>query len=70
MVESVQETSDAGEKGLKRGDVIGRVFDRPATAPADVLAAVAEARKAGRASVLLQIHRAGRNIFVPIKIEP
>ena len=70
VVESVQETSDAGEKGLKRGDVIERVFDRAATAPADVLAAVAEAKKAGRASVLLQIHRAGRNIFVPIKIEP
>ena len=70
VVESVQETSDAGEKGLKRGDVIVRVFDKPAAAPADVPAAVAEAKKAGRASVLLQIHRAGRNIFVPIKIEP
>ena len=70
VVESVQASSDAGEKGLKRGDVIVRVQDRVATAPADILAAVAEAKKAGRASALLQIHRNGRNIFVPIKIEP
>jgi serine protease Do len=70
VVESVQASSDAGEKGLKRGDVIERVYDKPAMAPADMVAAVAEAKKAGRASVLLQIHRNGRNIFVPIKIEP
>ncbi|HEY5409287.1 MAG TPA: PDZ domain-containing protein, partial [Caulobacteraceae bacterium] len=70
VVESVQATSDAGDKGLKRGDVIVRVLDRPANVPADILAAVAEAKKAGRTSVLLQIHRSGRNIFVPVKIEP
>ena len=70
VVESVQSSSDAGEKGLKRGDVIVRIYDKAATQPADVVAAVAEAKKAGRTSVLLQIHRAGRNIFVPIKIEP
>jgi len=70
VVESVQASSDAGEKGLKRGDVIVRVLDKAAAAPADVVAAVAEAKKAGRTSVLLQIHRNGRNIFVPIKIEP
>ena len=70
VVESVQSSSDAEDKGLKRGDVIVRVFDKPATTPADVLAAVAEAKHSGRTSALLQIHRNGRNIFVPIKIEP
>jgi serine protease Do len=70
VVESVQASSDAGDKGLKRGDVIVRVLDKPATQPADILTAVAAAKKAGRTSVLLQIHRNGRNIFVPIKIEP
>jgi serine protease Do len=70
VVESVQASSDAGEKGLKRGDVIVRVLDRAAAAPADIVSAVAEAKKSGRTSVLLQIHRNGRNIFVPIKIEP
>ena len=70
VVESVKSTSDAGDKGLKRGDVIVRIYDKAATSPADILSAVAEAKKAGRASVLLQIHRNGRNIFVPIKLEP
>ena len=70
VVESVQASSDAGDKGLKRGDVIVRVFDKPAVSPADILAAVAEAKRANRTSVLLQIHRNGRNIFVPVKIAP
>ena len=70
VVESVKASSDAGDKGLKRGDVIVRIYDKIVGAPADVLAAVADAKKAGRASVLLQIHRNGRNIFVPIKLEP
>ena len=70
VIESVQSTSDAGDKGLKRGDVIERVFDRTPAQPSDVLASIAEAKKAGRTSVLMEIHRDGRNIFVPIKIEP
>jgi serine protease Do len=70
VVESVQASSDAGQKGLKRGDVIVRAGDRDAVTPADVLAAVDQAKKAGRTSVLLQIHRSGRNLFVPIKIQP
>jgi len=70
VIESVAPTSDAGDKGLKRGDVVVMVFNKPAVSPADIPAAVAEAKKAGRTSVLLEIHRTGRNIFVPIKIEP
>ncbi len=70
VVESVKGSSDAGQKGLKRGDVIVRAGDKAAASPADVLGAVDAAKKAGRTSVLLQIHRNGRNIFVPIKIEP
>jgi len=70
VVESVQASSDAGQKGLRRGDVIVRAGDKDAVSPADIPAAVAAAKKAGRTSVLLQIHRDGRNLFVPIKIEP
>ena len=70
VVESVSGASDAGQKGLKRGDVIVRAGDNNALSPADVLAAVASAKKDGRPSVLLQVHRNGRNLFVPIKIQP
>ena len=70
VVESVQASSDAGEKGVHRGDVIVRAGDRAATSPADIPAAVDLAKKDGRTSVLLQIHRGGRNVFVAIKIQP
>jgi serine protease Do len=70
VIESVESTSDAGDKGLKRGDVVERVFDKTPAQPSDVVAFVAEAKKAGRTSVLMEIDRNGRNIFVPIKIEP
>jgi serine protease Do len=70
VIESVQSSSDAGEKGVRRGDVIVRAGDKPAASPADIPAAVDQAKKEGRTSVLLQIHRQGRNIFVPIKIQP
>ncbi len=70
VVESVQATSDAGKKGLRRGDVIVRAGDREAASPADVPAAVDAAKRAGHANVLLQIHRAGRNLFLALKIAP
>jgi serine protease Do len=70
VVESVQGASDAGQKGVRRGDVIVRAGDKPAASPADILAAVDQAKKEGRSSVLLQIHRGSRNVFVAIKIQP
>ncbi len=70
VVETIQGSSDAGQKGVKRGDVIVRAGDKVAASPADVPAAVEAAKHESRTSVLLQIHRNGRNIFVPIKIQP
>jgi serine protease Do len=70
VIESVQGSSDAGQKGVKRGDVIVRAGDKVAASPADIPSAVDAAKHEGRTSVLLQIHRGGRNIFVPIKIQP
>ncbi len=70
VIEGVKASSDAGKKGLKPGDVIVRAGDKAASSPADVQAAEAEAKKEKRPSVLLQVHHNGRNLFVPIKIEP
>ena len=70
VIESVSASSDAGQRGLRRGDVIVRAGEKEATAPTDIPAAVEAAKKGGRTSVLLQIHRAGRNLFVAIKIQP
>ena len=62
-------TSDAGEKGLHRGDVIVRAGDRDVASAGDVSAAVTEWKKEGRSVIPLAVNRGGRTIFVPIKIE-
>jgi serine protease Do len=68
VVDGVKASSDAGDKGLKRGDVIVRAGDREVASVADLNAAVADWKKAGRASIPLAINRGGRTLFVPIKI--
>ena len=68
LVESVEQSSDAGQKGLRRGDVIVQAGGRPATSAADVAAAVDSAKKAGRAGVLVGVVRQGRTIFLPLKV--
>jgi serine protease Do len=67
-VEGVGANSDAGRKGLHQGDVILQANGVKAQSPADVAAAVAEARKAGRSSVLLMVARDGHRTFVPVEI--
>jgi serine protease Do len=70
VIESVSASSDAGKKGIRRGDVVIRAGDRVAASPADVVGAVDAAKREKRPSVLLQVYHGGRNAFVPIKIEP
>jgi serine protease Do len=55
VVTSVDPNSDAAEKGIRRGFVIISVNRQPVTTPAQVQAAVAAARRAGRTSVLLLV---------------
>jgi serine protease Do len=69
LVDGVRNSSDAGEKGLRRGDVIVRAGDHEVASASDVAAAVSEWRKAGRASIPLGINRGGRTLFLPIKID-
>ena len=68
-VAGVASDSDAADKGLARGDVILQANGRRMASASDVAAAVAEARHAGRDSVLLMIAHSGRHVFVPLKIE-
>ncbi|MDB5445830.1 MAG: htrA [Phenylobacterium sp.] len=69
VVLAVDSSSDAGQKGLKRGDVIVRAGDTPVSSAAEVSAAVQSAKKAKRQSVLLGVYRGGRTLFLPLKIE-
>jgi serine protease Do len=57
VITSIDPGSDAAEKGIRRGDVILSVNRQPVTSPAQVLAAVDSARRAGRSSVLLLVKR-------------
>jgi serine protease Do len=69
VITSIAQGSDAAEKGLRRGDVILSVNRQAVTSPAQVLAAVDTARRAGRSSVLLLIKRGqAPDIFIGIDI--
>ncbi len=68
VVDSVKGSSDASDKGLRRGDVITRAGDREVVDAGGIAAAVAQWKKAGRASIPLAVNHDGRNLVVPIKI--
>lgn len=68
LVDSVDQSSDAGTKGLRRGDVITRANDRTVASAADLAAVVDAAKKAGRTSVLVGVYRSGRTSFLPLKV--
>ena len=71
VVTAVDPSSDASDKGLKRGDVIISVNRTLVTTPAQVSAAVATARAANRTSVLLLVKRGTTpEAFIGINIGP
>ena len=69
VITGVGVNSDAGQKGLKPGDVIVRAGDKAALSPSDVVSAVSAAKTAGREGVLLLVYRDGRTLFILIKLE-
>ncbi|MGH6957309.1 MAG: Do family serine endopeptidase [Caulobacteraceae bacterium] len=70
VVQSVKGSSDAGDKGLQRGDVIVQAGDKQVASVADVTAAVNEWKKRGRTSIPLSVRRGSQMLgFVPVKID-
>jgi len=69
LVSGVKGSSDAGDKGLRPGDVIVRAGDRDVASAGDVTAAVGEWKKAGRTIIPLSVNHGGRNVVVPVKID-
>ncbi|PHZ85061.1 serine protease [Paremcibacter congregatus] len=70
LVASVKRNSPAGEKGLRRGDVILSVTQEDVKTIDQVTKRVAELRKKGRKSVLLKIIRRGNTAFVAVQFDP
>ncbi len=69
VVTDVNEASDAFDKGLRAGDVITEAGQQKLGSAADLNKQVAQAKEAGRKSLLLLVRRAGEPRFVAITLE-
>jgi len=69
VITDVDDNSDAGQKGVKPGDVIMLADSQPVNTAADLANIVAALKKAGRPSILLLISRDGRNVPLPVSLK-
>ncbi|MGN6691861.1 MAG: PDZ domain-containing protein, partial [Sphingopyxis sp.] len=70
VVGAASANSDAGRKGLRRGDVILSANRTPVTSSEALAKIVSDAKAAGREAVLLEIlRRGGPSAFVAIRIK-
>ncbi len=68
LIVDVRQGSPADKTGLRPGDVIMRVGNRPVKGPEDVVTASQQAIKAKRGQILLLINRQGSNHFVAVDL--
>jgi serine protease Do len=68
VVSSVDPNSEAADKGVRMGDVIVGVGNRSVKAPGDIEQGIAEAKKAGRDSILFLIASDQGQHYVALKI--
>ncbi|MEZ5713978.1 MAG: Do family serine endopeptidase [Paracoccaceae bacterium] len=69
VVRDIDEMSEAYEKGLRAGDLITEAGQQKIKTIADLEGRVADAKEAGRKSLLLLVRRAGDPRFVAISLE-
>jgi serine protease Do len=65
-ITGIDPASPAAESGLRQGDVITSASGKTVSTAEDVRKAVAEAKRQGRKTVLLQIERDGNNVYVAV----
>ena len=69
VITAVDTSTDAGAKGLRRGDVIISANNRPVTSQAELDAAVRQVASQGRSAILLQVLRRGQPaVFLPVRL--
>ena len=66
VVKDVVEDSEAFEKGLRAGDIITEAGQQKVVSVDDLQARIADAKEAGRKSLLLLIRREGEPRFVAL----
>jgi serine protease Do len=69
LVMAVDESTQAFEKGLRPGDVITEAGQQKVTSLGDLDDRIAEAKEAGRKSLLLLVRRAGEPRFVALGLD-
>ncbi|HDR28258.1 DegQ family serine endoprotease [Rhodovulum sp.] len=68
VIQDIDETGEAYEKGLRAGDLITEAGQRKVLTIADLEARISEARDAGRKSLLLLVRRDGEPRFVALSV--
>ncbi|MFN3228338.1 MAG: Do family serine endopeptidase [Asticcacaulis sp.] len=69
IISGLDPKSEAAKRGVKEGDVVLQINSQPVTTAAALQDTVEAARKAGRPSVLLLLHREGRNVPLPLPLK-
>jgi serine protease Do len=69
MITDVESNSDAGQKGIRVGDLILEISGNAVSGPDDVAKAVREANKLKRKAVLLRIKSGSETRFVALQLK-
>ena len=69
MITDVDAGSDAGQKGIRVGDLILEIGGFPVTGPEDLSKAVREANKLQRKAVLMRIKSGSETRFVAVQLK-
>ncbi|MDD9333564.1 MAG: PDZ domain-containing protein, partial [Bartonella sp.] len=68
VVTDVDSDADAADRGLRPGDVIVTVNNRPVKKASDITDAIKDAKKLGRNAILLQVRTNDQNRFIALPI--
>lgn len=69
VITNVDPDSDAADRGIRSGDVIASVNNKPVKTVKDINDAIAEAVKSGRKAILLQLQNNDQNRFVALPVD-
>lgn len=69
VIAAVDPSSDAAQKGLRRGDIILSANNKQVKTPEELDAIIADIQSSGREAVLLQVQRrGGQPAYLPVRL--